>query len=433
MIKKCSKILLALIFTLLIFVTTVSAKEVTLDELANEVKTHEPDATYVYVIGEYVFTSQHILTTQDIMLAARTIQTSATNQDELYDAMTIAYFRGTFDDVTDELKGFTYVGNLVGKSQPKDKYEIKYIDNTFIKETVTVSGLVDEAYDTISNVINNAEVKKFEVSKEGNTVAVTVLDTTMTSVNALKGTGIATAAENLLLEDGVESVTITIPSGANVTVTAENIMDKLGELDDLFIALAGAPEGETANAGHLDGKSVKININMAYGYTATDSTEFTVSFDKKEVTVSGLVDEAYDTISNVINNAEVKKFEVSKEGNTVAVTVLDTTMTSVNALKGTGIATAAENLLLEDGVESVTITIPSGANVTVTAENIMDKLGELDDLFIALAGAPEGETANAGHLDGKSVKININVAYGYTATDSTEFTVSFDAVVSANF
>jgi len=279
MIKKCSKILLALIFTLLIFVTTVSAKEVTLDELANEVKTHEPDATYVYVIGEYVFTSQHILTTQDIMLAARTIQTSATNQDELYDAMTIAYFRGTFDDVTDELKGFTYVGNLVGKSQPKDKYEIKYIDNTFIKETVTVSGLVDEAYDTISNVINNAEVKKFEVSKEGNTVAVTVLDTTMTSVNALKGTGIATAAENLLLEDGVESVTITIPSGANVTVTAENIMDKLGELDDLFIALAGAPEGETANAGHLDGKSVKININVAYGYTATDSTEFTVSFD----------------------------------------------------------------------------------------------------------------------------------------------------------
>ena len=78
MIQKYNKILLViLLFFILLFfafVTKVDAKEVTLNELAEKVKEVEPNASYLYVIGEYAFTSEHLLTTQDVMLAARTIQ-----------------------------------------------------------------------------------------------------------------------------------------------------------------------------------------------------------------------------------------------------------------------------------------------------------------------------------------------------------------------
>ena len=64
----------------------------------------------------------------------------------------------------------------------------------------------------------------------------------MDSILALEGTGIATAAQNLLETDGVGSVTLSIPGidGAVVVVTKENISEKISELESLFIVLAGS-------------------------------------------------------------------------------------------------------------------------------------------------------------------------------------------------
>ena len=47
---------------------------------------------YLYMIGNYVFTQGHNLTTQDIMLAARSIQsenTGETNAEQIYKDMAI--------------------------------------------------------------------------------------------------------------------------------------------------------------------------------------------------------------------------------------------------------------------------------------------------------------------------------------------------------
>jgi len=98
----------------------------------------------------------------------------------------------------------------------------------------------------------------------------------MNSVMALKGTGVSTAAQELLKTDGVKEVLITsehLP-GAKVPVSDGNI--DLGLLDEFFLALAG---GNTATAKDLAGKSITVTIELEEGYTSSGSKTFTVSFN----------------------------------------------------------------------------------------------------------------------------------------------------------
>ena len=98
MIKKCGKLLFASLSAFFIGLFSANAAELNLEELADAVKEIEPNATYVYVIGEYAFTSEHLLTTQDVMVAARSIAVDENSTaEELYNAMTIVLLDGTFD------------------------------------------------------------------------------------------------------------------------------------------------------------------------------------------------------------------------------------------------------------------------------------------------------------------------------------------------
>jgi len=427
MIRKYKKILFtAVLFAILMFcafISTVNANEITLEELSEKVVETNPNTSFVYVIGEYVFTSTHILTTQDIMLAARSIEvpenSGETNKDVIYNQMSIIYLEPIYNGW--DIEGFRFVSNILDETQTKgpEKYSIKYIDYDNSFNEINTNELVNEAYTTIENVTSN---EKFEVAKEGTTIKVTVLENSMNSIEALEGTGIATAAENLLNEYGVNTVTLAIPGAENgVELTAENLMSKLGELKTLFTTLAGKADAE---AGDLAGKSITVTIGLDEGCSAEGTTTFTVTFDKKEVEVSELVNEMYNTIDATTENNQ--KFEVSRETltNKINVTILETQMDSVMALEGTGIVTAAENLLNEVGVSTVTLAIPGTENsVNVTAENLMSKIGELNTLFKTLAGTPD---AVAGDLAGKSITVTINLKENYTTNDETVFTIAFN-------
>ena len=105
---KYNKILFGIIsLFLVIFVgTNVNAKEMTIDELAEIIKAVNPRISSLFVIGEHVYTSEHTLTTQDTMLAARTINV-ANGADE-YEAMAILKYEPTYDENW-KLKGLKYV------------------------------------------------------------------------------------------------------------------------------------------------------------------------------------------------------------------------------------------------------------------------------------------------------------------------------------
>jgi len=289
---------------------------------------------------------------------------------------------------------------------------------------ISINDLVQDAYNTIKEQAGAENI--FKISKDSNTIDVTIMDITMNSVTALAGTGIKTAALNLLNNVGVKEVTLRIPTPdpsdeeISVTITAGNLTASTGALDAFFRVLGGS---ETAKSKDLIGKSIKAEITLDYGYNTTERRDFDIAFTK-DISVNDLVNNSYTVIENTVSK---DKFEVYKNGNAIKVTIYETGMNSVTALGGTGIKTAAENLLNTDGVEMVKISIVGMEDVfvTLTAETLTEKYAALDALFRVMAGKEEESTAK--DLFGKSLNIDITLAKGYknVTNNYNNFIISF--------
>ena len=163
MIKNFSRIaIFTFIALFFLLVTPAFAKTVTLDELGkvvDETVDYEPD--YIYVIGNYVFTQDWELSTQDVMLAARSIQMNkeydGEDKDTALGEMTIYQLNRELIDY--EPTGKWLVSeNLVGSSKLDEdaKLNIRYIDYNFIQE------------DTKINVdLNKADEGNYKTTLEG--------------------------------------------------------------------------------------------------------------------------------------------------------------------------------------------------------------------------------------------------------------------------
>ncbi len=160
--KKYGKGLALAALTFLFSLTPALAKEMTLDELGKEIQRVNPYPGYAYVVGEYAFTSTHTLTTQDLMLAAKTIKTTAadkyTDQDPIYGKMTIHTLIPTYSPDTGELQnwsvGTNYLGDTTLDLSGSKKINISYIDYQFVKEDTKMSVSVDDVDDTYKNKLN---------------------------------------------------------------------------------------------------------------------------------------------------------------------------------------------------------------------------------------------------------------------------------------
>ncbi len=146
MIKKFSRIAIFTFITLFfLLVTPAFAKTVTLDELGkivDETVGYEPD--YIYVIGNYIFAQDWDLSTQDVMLAARSIQMNnefdGENKDTALGEMTI--YRINREIVNYEPTGKWLIDeNFIGSTELKedDKLDIRYIDYNFIPEDTKIN------------------------------------------------------------------------------------------------------------------------------------------------------------------------------------------------------------------------------------------------------------------------------------------------------
>ena len=89
----------------------------------------------VYVIGSYVFTTDHTLTTQDMMLSALSIDLSDYEGDlvapsDAYDKMTIFKLNRDYDDDDNPTGKWTVDTNFLGKDTLKDgkMVEVSYVD-----------------------------------------------------------------------------------------------------------------------------------------------------------------------------------------------------------------------------------------------------------------------------------------------------------------
>ena len=120
MIKKYSKLFVLFLCAFFVGITPSFAREMTLDELEEELKEISPRASYIYVIGEYAFSSTHTFTREDSMLAARSISVvdkdGKTNEDPIYDEMTAFHYDRTVG-ADGRPNGLKYTTNLFGKTK----------------------------------------------------------------------------------------------------------------------------------------------------------------------------------------------------------------------------------------------------------------------------------------------------------------------------
>ncbi len=147
--KNYQKILITTLLFLFALAVPVFGREMTIDELGEEVKLQKPNATYIYVIGEYAFTSEiSQFNTQDVMLAARSINvndnTGKTNADDIYNEMTIFSIDGIVDPDTFLVTGWKKENNVLGKTELGDSLNINYIDYDFVKQLVNTDKLLEK-------------------------------------------------------------------------------------------------------------------------------------------------------------------------------------------------------------------------------------------------------------------------------------------------
>ncbi len=133
--KKSSKLITFALFTFLIGSVSAFAREMTLEELGNEASKIQKDAGYVYIIGEYAFTSKFRIKTEDIMLASSTI-----DPENPTDAskMVINQITRIYDD-NYVATGWKKGPNALGTKELSSTVNVKYIDYHYIKDNFTVS------------------------------------------------------------------------------------------------------------------------------------------------------------------------------------------------------------------------------------------------------------------------------------------------------
>ncbi len=161
--KKIVNIISIAVITFLMFIVPSYAREMTLTELGEMID--EKGGVNAFIIGEYVFTSNHTLTTQDIMVAARSIDgiieadgkvgpdaVSGVEAQPIYGKMSIQRIEKIYKGDEEEWR-VAPEGNLVGTTQiSSDKIQVKYIDYNYVKEeskfTVDFDKVKNDVYKT---------------------------------------------------------------------------------------------------------------------------------------------------------------------------------------------------------------------------------------------------------------------------------------------
>ncbi len=309
MIKKYSKLFVLFLCAFFVGITPSFAREMTLDELEEELKEISPRASYIYVIGEYAFSSTHTFTREDSMLAARSISVvdkdGKTNEDPIYDEMTAFHYDRTVG-ADGRPNGLKYTTNLFGKTKAPEKLNIKYIDYKYIPEVsnAEVNPADESAYNELGiNFRNDSKItaknEKRNVLLKGVISPNDTIDETIFSKEELTGFYYAFTVDGLTDES---------------VVTVESIKKNVFTKDDFkngrLVVLTPLEKGRD---------SVKVTVDLDGDKTTYGNTVYTI--DYSELVFEGATTSLLTENDEIYNVATVKdfltkiKFDFSKTAN----------------------------------------------------------------------------------------------------------------------
>ena len=276
MIKRYSKLLILTILFICILMIPSFAKEVTKDNINEEINKIDSDSYYIIVIGEHVFTSNYIIQTEDVMLAARSINVENAQKEDM-----------AIYTLSREYNGMKPTGkwivedNILGKQLDKENpvLNISYIDNQIIPEDTkikvsldNVDELLKEAKDTLKYEKNSKDLK---LSKTGELTGLIEkneqVDTSVFPQKELTGYYFAYTLE--VEGEITDATTVKLTNGNSVAkvLTGKSAFDDLNNGRMLILA-------------HLDknseNKTLKVEVDLDGEAENYGSAEYTIDWSK---------------------------------------------------------------------------------------------------------------------------------------------------------
>ena len=274
--KTCSKLLMVMILSFFMSIPISFAREMTIDDLEEELEKREGDIESVYIIGNYVFTSDYYdkMDLPDFMLSSTSIDVSDINgkvkDDFIYKEMTIFQLNRPMDD-NGERNKLVSTNNLVGLTNLPGTLNVKYIDYDFLKELYKVTFNAD-----------NGEENKVVKVEDGSTVAMP--DTPVKEGFYFDG----------WYKDGAK-YEFTTPITEDITLTAKWL--EVEDVDNDTEDILGDLSSDYYEADRTEGK---ITINMLNG----------------RLKLSEVTDESnvFVALTSLLNNKGVSKVTISYPG-----------------------------------------------------------------------------------------------------------------------
>ena len=423
MIKKYSKLLLALICCF-IGINSVFAREMTLDELEQELKKISPRASYIYVIGEYAFSSTHTFTREDNLLAARSIvvndKDGVTNEHPIYNEMTIFHYDRTVG-ADGRPNGLKYVTNLVGTSKAPSKLNIKYIDYVFIPEVskaeVKEAGKSD--YDKIEQEFgikfeNDSHLKYNKVDDNNISLSGEIYEDKTIGENVFPKEDLTGFyyAYVVKVENLTDDSVVTIEGTKKETYTKDDF-DANGEM---VVLMPLHPEVVNAE------KNIKVTVDLDGTGKEYAATEYKIDYQdiefKRTLDVNATLEENMDKVSNDKVSSTLENGVLSIEQNGV--------VDSLSSTTGKALASALKEMLKTDGVDSVKLTYDN-KDYVLTEDNVDSQVAEI----LAAVAEKDYNTALQNDVIGKSIKMTVELEDGNITTvtpdgkSSVEYTIDF--------
>ncbi len=177
-------------------VSVANAKSMTAAEITEAITAQNPNATYAYVIGSYVFTGSHMLSTNDVMVASKTIE-SNDPEDQYINVLSL----------NESTNKWEYEKNLLGSliSSSTGAVDIQYIDYVPTSDSVNVDKTVADEITKLGDADNNAIIS---INKNVITVKVSD-DLSDEAINTAKSTLADDIFELLASNKKITSVVIT--------------------------------------------------------------------------------------------------------------------------------------------------------------------------------------------------------------------------------
>lgn len=436
------------IITLFASMTPTLAKELTLQQLGRAIEKQDAknkvESSYAYIIGKYVFTSniEHF-TTQDVMLAARSISNitgddGEIDSDPIYDKMAIQLIERTYGSDGITATGWKISSNLIGGTKlDEKKIDVTYIDYNYIKDEVTVdtdslvnesmSGLKDELF-----TVDTANVKDGKITVKVNKVK--------ESIYKGMNSGVLASLSSLVSNKGVKSVDFayTNAKGEKVTTTVGktiNIEEIVNWFDENAETIFGK-KLEDLKTYDLVGKQFTVTINLdedrEKSYVSSknllESETYTINFTGEKETVN--TDELVKKAMEKLSAKDVFTLSELKDG-TVTATVKDVD-TKIATGMNSGIIDALIELMENADIASITFGYKN-ANVQAFE---LTKETEYDDILTwyeenaeLIFGEKDINNLTMNDIINKEFTVTINLQ-DYAQKDGTnpeQYTVKIEA------